>query len=505
MRFVQTTGGRTALPAPRPVRRPPYIQWQAPLVWTTLSLTLHADGRAEYAVDGASQFPRHWIYDDGGRLTHKSGLTDYTDWMRVSFGRRTPWGDEESPALVTAVETALEHAMSVRLMHGAAPPQVATIAAGAELVRQGEPGTEIYLVLDGVIGVERDGTPTGRIRARGPAGRAGRTGGRHQDVHAGRGHGLPGRVRARRAARRVRPGGAGHRAPARRRGAGLRVRIHLCGVRGSTPAPGAEFVRYGGHTSCVAIAPDGDLDEGTAPRLLLDAGTGIRHVTGLLRGDPFAGTILLTHLHWDHVHGLPFFAAGDREDARVTLLLPEQEGGAGAEEVLARGMSPPHFPITPAGLRGDWTFGTLAPGVFKAEGFTVEAREVPHKGGRTFGYRVSDGHSAMAYIPDHCPTALGPGPEGWGEYHPAALSLAADVDVLIHDAFLWPEEVAALAAFGHPAADYAVGLARRAGARRVLLAHHKPDRTDDALDELAARFRADPRVTVAAEGQVIDL
>ena len=158
MRFVQTTGGRTALPAPRPVRRPPYVQWQAPLVWTTLSLTLHADGRAEYEVDGASQFPRHWIYDEGGRLTHKSGLTDYTDWMRVSFGRRTPWGDEESPALVTAVETALEHAMSVRLMHGAAPPQVRTIPAGAELVRQGEPGTEIYLVLDGVIGVERDGS-----------------------------------------------------------------------------------------------------------------------------------------------------------------------------------------------------------------------------------------------------------------------------------------------------------------------------------------------------------
>ena len=111
----------------------------------------------------------------------------------------------------------------------------------------------------------------------------------------------------------------------------------------------------------------------------------------------------------------------------------------------------------------------------------------------------------MAYIPDHCPTALGPGPEGWGEYHPAALSLAAGVDLLIHDAFLRPDEVAAEASFGHPAADYAVGLARRAGARRVLLAHHKPDRTDDALDELAARFRDDPRVSVAAEGQVIDL
>jgi len=168
-------------------------------------------------------------------------------------------------------------------------------------------------------------------------------------------------------------------------------------------------------------------------------------------------------------------------------------------------MSPPHFPITPAGLRGDWSFGSLAPGVFKAEGFTVEAREVPHKGGRTFGYRVSDGHSAMAYIPDHCPTSLGPGPDGWGEYHPDALALAADADLLIHDAFLLPDEVAAQASFGHPAADYAVALAHRAGARRVLLTHHKPDRTDDALDALATRFRADPTVTVAAEAHSIDL
>jgi phosphoribosyl 1,2-cyclic phosphodiesterase len=278
------------------------------------------------------------------------------------------------------------------------------------------------------------------------------------------------------------------------------VRIHLCGVRGSTPAPGPEFIRYGGHTSCVAVAHD----DGAMPALILDAGTGLRRATPLLRGGPLTGTIVLTHLHWDHVHGLPFFAAGDRGDARVTLLLPEQDDGAGAEDVLARGMSPPHFPISPGGLRGKWSFGTLAPGVFKAEGFTVEAREVPHKGGRTFGYRVSDGHSVMAYIPDHCPTVLGPGPEGWGEYHPTALGLTAGADLLIHDSFLLSGEIAAEASFGHAAADYAVGLARRAHARRVLLAHHKPDRTDEALDRLAARFRADPSIAVAAEGQVID-
>lgn len=285
------------------------------------------------------------------------------------------------------------------------------------------------------------------------------------------------------------------------------MRIHLCGVRGSTPAPGPEFVRYGGHTSSVALAHDGS----ASPTLILDAGTGLRRVTGLLGGQAFTGTILLTHLHWDHVHGLPFFRGGDREGSRVTLFLPEQAGGSAAD-VLARGMSPPHFPIGPDGLRGNWTFGMIETGQLKAEGFTVEAREVPHKGGRTFGYRVSDGRSVVTYIPDHCPTAAGPGPEGWGEYHPAALDLAAGSDALIHDSFLLPQEVAAEAFFGHCAADYAVGLGRRAGARRVVLAHHKPDRTDVELDLLGARL-ADglpgqagrAGVVVAAEGGILEL
>ena len=157
VRFVQTVGGRTSLPAPRRVRHRPYLQWQAPLVWTTLSLTLHADGTAEPAMTGASKFPRHWLYDVGGTLTHKSGLTDFSDWMAVSFGRHTPWGDQDSEALVTAVETALEHSLSARLMHATAKPRIERLPAGRVLMRQGEPGTDIYLVLDGVIRVERDG------------------------------------------------------------------------------------------------------------------------------------------------------------------------------------------------------------------------------------------------------------------------------------------------------------------------------------------------------------
>jgi hypothetical protein len=157
VRFTQTVGGRTSLPAPRPVRHRPYVQWQAPLVWTTLSLTLHAGGRAESAMTGASRFPRHWLYDAAGRLTHKSGLTDYSNWMAKSFGPHTPWGDQDSEALVTAVETALEHSLSVQLMHGSARPRIDQVAAGSALVSQGDRGSEIYLVLDGVVRVEHDG------------------------------------------------------------------------------------------------------------------------------------------------------------------------------------------------------------------------------------------------------------------------------------------------------------------------------------------------------------
>jgi hypothetical protein len=157
MRFVQTAGGRTGVPAPRRVRRRPFVQWQPPLVWTTLSLTLHADGRAEFGMTGASRFPRHWVYDRDGELSHKSGLTDFSDWYRKSFGRHSPWGDEDSSALVMAVETALERALSVQLMHGGAKPRIDRFPAGTTLVQQGQPGTDVYLVLDGVVRVERDG------------------------------------------------------------------------------------------------------------------------------------------------------------------------------------------------------------------------------------------------------------------------------------------------------------------------------------------------------------
>jgi hypothetical protein len=157
VRFVQTAGGRTGLPAPRRVRRRPFIQWQAPLVWSTLSLTLRVDGPPEFEVIGASRFPRHWFYDGDGRLAAKSGLTDFKDWYRKSFGKHTPWGDQDSPALVTAVETALERALSTQLMDKRSKPEFRRVPKGETLVREGDQGSDVFLVLDGVIRVDKGG------------------------------------------------------------------------------------------------------------------------------------------------------------------------------------------------------------------------------------------------------------------------------------------------------------------------------------------------------------
>jgi hypothetical protein len=157
VRFVQTVGGRTGLPAPRHVRRKPFIQWRAPTVWTTLALTVYADGRSEYEVVGASLFPRHWIYDQSGKLVAKMGLADFKDWYRKAFGKHTPWGDEESPALVVAAESALERVLSTEIMRGGESPDIRELAAGDVIIRQGDEGTDVYLLLDGVIRVEHDG------------------------------------------------------------------------------------------------------------------------------------------------------------------------------------------------------------------------------------------------------------------------------------------------------------------------------------------------------------
>jgi phosphoribosyl 1,2-cyclic phosphodiesterase len=243
--------------------------------------------------------------------------------------------------------------------------------------------------------------------------------------------------------------------------------------------------------------------DGEDPALLLDAGTGIRKAARLFEDRPFRGTILFGHLHWDHTQGLPFFSPGDSDDAIVNVLIPEQGDTLG---VLSRFMSPPHFPISPDGLRGRWSFAGLEPGDHEIEGFSVIAIDIPHKGGRAFGYRISDDTGSFAYLSDHGPSAEAPGPQGQGEFHQAAQDLARGVDVLIHDSQHTATEFPARAFLGHSAIDYAVGLAEVCKVKRLVLFHHDPTRTDDQLDEIVAHYKGHrPPVSAAAEGDVIDL
>jgi hypothetical protein len=155
VRFVQTAGGRPGMPVPRRVRDRPYLRIVGPTVWSTLALTIRTDGSSGFEVVGASSFPRHWIYDHAGRLAAKTGLIDFHKWHLEASPQHSPWGEEESPAIVTAVESVLERQLS-RLIIGANPP-FRRLRPSESLVKQGEPGDELFLLFDGVLAVEVDG------------------------------------------------------------------------------------------------------------------------------------------------------------------------------------------------------------------------------------------------------------------------------------------------------------------------------------------------------------
>jgi hypothetical protein len=163
VRFVQTVGGRAGFPAPRRVAGKPFFRIQSATAWTTLALTIRADGTSHHEVVGASPFPRHWIYDRDGRLVEKSGTVDFKDWYRTAHGDRTPWGDEESDAFVTAAESALERQLSRDQMSGDVKLKRQKLEPDETLVEQGEPGDELYLLLDGVLTAEVDGEEVAEI------------------------------------------------------------------------------------------------------------------------------------------------------------------------------------------------------------------------------------------------------------------------------------------------------------------------------------------------------
>jgi phosphoribosyl 1,2-cyclic phosphodiesterase len=270
-------------------------------------------------------------------------------------------------------------------------------------------------------------------------------------------------------------------------------------VRGSTPCSSDANRRHGGNTACVTLESAGE------DPIVLDLGTGLRF-WGLTQptDGSFRATVLLTHLHWDHVQGLPFLPAIDRPGARLDIYGPVQDGSS-LEGAFGEFMRPPFFPVRAGDLRGDIVFHDVADTDFVAGNAKVRVRPIPHCG-PTNGYRVERDAATVVYISDHQSPL-----DGSDTVAASVLELCDGADVLIHDAQFTPEEWSEKAHWGHCTVDYAVEVARQAGVKRLVLFHHDPSHDDDMLDRLhdgaCARAASSgiEEVVMAREGLTISL
>jgi phosphoribosyl 1,2-cyclic phosphodiesterase len=275
------------------------------------------------------------------------------------------------------------------------------------------------------------------------------------------------------------------------------VEVTFYGVRGSCPCPSDANRRYGGNTACVGLTAPGE------EPIVFDLGTGLRAFGDTQPQDgTFAGTALLTHIHWDHVQGLPFFPPADRVGARFDIFGPQQDTES-LSELFDGFMRPPYFPVTCSDLRGDIRFHEVLKDDLTVGGAEVIVRPVPHCG-PTVGYRVTVGGRTITYISDH------QAPLGLDTVTDSVLELADGADVLIHDAQYTRAEFEQKSHWGHCTFDYAVTVAREARVKTLVLFHHDPSHGDDHVDELLAEARglagpAGPEVIAAYEGLRIGL
>jgi phosphoribosyl 1,2-cyclic phosphodiesterase len=280
----------------------------------------------------------------------------------------------------------------------------------------------------------------------------------------------------------------------------MKVTFH--GVRGSTPCHGSEILGYGGNTSCVSIDIPG------ADPILLDLGTGLRYFGhSVPQGRPFRGSCLLSHLHWDHIQGLPFFTPLLSEGAHVTLYAPRQDDGTSVEQLFADTIRPPLFPVDLKVLPGTIEFREVCDDEFVIDGgpagpISVMSRSIPHIG-RTLGYRIEWNGGSIAYLSDHQMPS-----DGSFSASAGALELCRGVDLLIHDAQYTNEEFECKRDWGHCTLDYAVWIAAESRVRQLALFHHDPTHHDQVLDGLcgaAAQRGAERGVLVcgAREGRTI--
>jgi len=273
----------------------------------------------------------------------------------------------------------------------------------------------------------------------------------------------------------------------------MQVTFH--GVRGSTPAVGAETSRYGGNTACVSI------DAAGCPPIVIDLGTGIRNYGATVKG-AFEGILLLTHLHWDHIQGLPFFAPLLSPLANARLIGPPQPGEGSLRDVLARVVRPPFFPVALKDLCVGVSIEELDRGQIQAGSASITAARVDHPG-PTNAYRVDHDGVSVAYVSDHQQPVD-------GAISAELLRLVDGVDLLIHDAQYTDDEFVDKSDWGHSTVGFAVEVALAAGVGTLALFHHDPSRDDDGVDELLGLAQAmveaeDLTVIAASEGLTVAL
>ena len=279
------------------------------------------------------------------------------------------------------------------------------------------------------------------------------------------------------------------------------------GTRGSIPTPGPRTARYGGNTPCVGIT------DGSGKLVVLDAGSGLRPLGAGLAAQrrPVSVHLLLSHTHWDHIQGFPFFKPLGLRGNTLHIYGATQEG-VPLEEILHRQMEPTVFPVPLEALAATLTVTAVAEGSFEVDGFRVRAFRLRHPG-TTLGYRLqpANGGREVAYLTDN---ELGPG----GTYPVSPdwrmrlVSFLEGVDTLIHDAMYTDAIIETRAGWGHSTPTEAVALAAEAGCRRLVLFHHDPENDDEVVDQLvldarAAAALAAPKLEVegASEGRRLSL
>jgi ribonuclease BN (tRNA processing enzyme) len=280
------------------------------------------------------------------------------------------------------------------------------------------------------------------------------------------------------------------------------VLITFFGTRGSCPCAGDAYQGFGGNTSCVYIENSDGLP------VILDAGTGLRALGAWLRpqlqasGHPLHARLLLSHLHYDHMLGLPFFSPLEDPGALVEVFGPEQASQP-LSEVIDSAVTPPFFPINMKEFRGELRLIDVGEGMLDFGELKVVTRWVPHTG-PTLGFRLESKGSSVAYIPDH------QAPVDRSDVDDSVIELCNQADVVIHDAQYDDEEFALKSHWGHSTVAYAVNVAVRANAKTLVLFHHDPSHDDDRLSELERTAQAlaaasgNLRVIGAREGMILD-